>query len=111
MDIKILGTGCPKCNALAAAAQAAVERDGIKATIEKVEDIAELIPPETVRWSGPGFRYDDQGWIFVHIEGEPYQRGYQYGYLVADEIVEYINKLGIDRNRTDPTRWLPENSR
>ena len=70
--------------------------------IERVEDIAEYIPLETVRWSGPGFRYDDQGWIFVHIEGEPYERGYQYGSLMPDEIVEYIRKLGVVRHREDP---------
>jgi hypothetical protein len=70
--------------------------------LEKVEDIAELIPLETVRWSGPGFRYDDQGWIFVHIEGEPYERGYQYGSLMPDEIAEYIRKLGVVQYREDP---------
>ncbi len=70
--------------------------------IEKVEDITEYIPLETVRWSGPGFRYDDQGWIFVHIEGEPYERGYQYGSLMPDEIAEYIRKLGVVQYRDDP---------
>ena len=70
--------------------------------IEKVEDIAEYIPPETVRWSGDGFRYDDQGWIFVHIEGEPYERGYQYGSLMPDEIVEYIRKLGVLQHKERP---------
>jgi hypothetical protein len=32
-----------------------------------------------------GFRYDKNGWIYIHIEGEPYERGFQYGYLIADE--------------------------
>ncbi len=70
--------------------------------IESVEDIADYIPLETVRWSGPGFRYDDQGWIFVHIEGEPYERGYQYGSLMPDEIAEYIRKLGVVQYGDDP---------
>jgi hypothetical protein len=70
--------------------------------IERVEDITEYIPLETVRWSGPGFRYDDQGWIFVHIEGEPYERGYQYGSLMPDEIAEYIRKLGVVQYGDDP---------
>jgi len=70
--------------------------------IDKVEDINDYIPLDTVRWSGPGFRYDDQGWIFVHIEGEPYERGYQYGSLMPDEIVEYIRKLGVVQHRDDP---------
>ncbi|MCD4748699.1 MAG: hypothetical protein K8R59_04925 [Thermoanaerobaculales bacterium] len=70
--------------------------------LEKVEDISEYIPMETIRWSGQGFRYDDRGWIFVHIEGEPYERGYQYGSLVADEIAEYIRKLGVLTKPADP---------
>ncbi len=70
--------------------------------VEKVDDISDYIPMETVRWSGPGFRYDDKGWIFVHIEGEPFDRGFQYGSLVADEIAEYIRKLGVVANGDDP---------
>ncbi len=70
--------------------------------IDKVEDIAEYTPLETVRFFGDGYRYDDRGWIFVHVEGEPYERGYQYGALVADEIVAYISKLAILENKHDP---------
>lgn len=39
-----------------------------------------------------GCRYNTQGWIFVHIEGDPYERGYQYGYLLSREIVDMINR-------------------
>jgi hypothetical protein len=70
--------------------------------LERVDDITEYIPMETVRWSGKGFRYDDRGWIVVHIEGEPFERGYQYGSLVSDEIVAYINKLGVLASEADP---------
>jgi len=37
-----------------------------------------------IKTSGPcgkGYRYNIQGWVYIHIEGEPYERGYQYGYL------------------------------
>ena len=37
-----------------------------------------------------GFRYNIQGWVYIHIEGEPYERGYQYGYLASSEIVDMI---------------------
>jgi len=70
--------------------------------VERVDDITEYIPMDTVRWSGKGFRYDDRGWIVVHIEGEPYERGFQYGSLVPDEIVSYITKLGVLANEADP---------
>ncbi len=71
-------------------------------TLEEVDDIADVIPMETVRWFGDGYRYDDRGWIFVHIEGKPYERGYQYGSLVGDEIVKYISKLAVRQNENDP---------
>ena len=70
-------------------------------TVEAVDDVAAWVAPETVRWFGPAYRYDDRGWIFVHIEGEPYQRGYQYGALLADEIVAYATKLGYNEDHDD----------
>ena len=37
-------------------------------------------------WLEKGFRYEKNGWIYVHIEGQPYERGFQHGYLLAKEI-------------------------
>jgi hypothetical protein len=42
---------------------------------------------------GKGYRLDRDGWIYVHIEGEPHERGYQYGYLVAPELAEILEKM------------------
>jgi small redox-active disulfide protein 2 len=42
-EIKILGTGCPKCRALAENAKAAAEVLNIDCKIEKVTDINEII--------------------------------------------------------------------
>lgn len=39
-----------------------------------------------------GYRYNIQGWVYLHIEGEPYERGYQYGYLASAEIIDMINR-------------------
>jgi len=36
--------------------------------------------------SSDAVRRDEAGWIFVHIEGEPYDRGEQHGQLLAAEI-------------------------
>jgi small redox-active disulfide protein 2 len=41
--IQILGTGCPKCKALAANAEAAAKALGIEAEIEKVEKIQDIM--------------------------------------------------------------------
>ncbi|WP_083967962.1 C45 family autoproteolytic acyltransferase/hydolase [Hyalangium minutum] len=70
--------------------------------LEEVDDITAYLPLESVRWAGKGFRYDEGGWIFVHIEGEPYERGRQYGELVAPELARYIDKLGVQMDKEDP---------
>jgi outer membrane protein assembly factor BamB len=41
---------------------------------------------------GKGYRYNIQGWVYIHIEGDPYDRGYQYGYLASVEINDIIQR-------------------
>jgi small redox-active disulfide protein 2 len=43
MEIKILGTGCPKCKALEKLAHEVIDQNGIQAGISKVEDIVEIM--------------------------------------------------------------------
>ncbi len=43
MDIKILGPGCSKCMILDKLTRDVVEKNGINATITKVEDIIEIM--------------------------------------------------------------------
>jgi len=47
---------------------------------------------EAVETFGPAYRYPAAGWIYLHIEGEPYERGYQHGHLMAREIPEYLER-------------------
>src|ERR1700682_6019471 len=46
--------------------------------------------PKSVQRYGPAYRYPQAGWIVLHIEGEPYERGYQHGRLMANELVPFI---------------------
>lgn len=43
MDIKILGTGCPKCRELEKAVKDSLDELDITATISKVEDIMKIM--------------------------------------------------------------------
>jgi hypothetical protein len=72
--------------------------------LEEVTDVTAYVPLAQVRWAGPGFRYDDGGWIFVHVEGEPYPRGRQFGELVAPELARYLEKLAILQDKGDPEK-------
>ncbi len=57
-------------------------------------------PSTELRWPakpaletfGPAYRYPEGGWIYLHIEGEPYERGYQHGHLMAKEIETYLQR-------------------
>ncbi len=43
MEIKILGTGCPKCKTLEKVTREVVEQNGFEATVTKVEDIMDIM--------------------------------------------------------------------
>jgi hypothetical protein len=49
--------------------------------------------PYSVQRHDAGYRYPQAGWIVVHIEGEPYERGFQHGKLLAPEIAGYVRCL------------------
>ena len=46
--------------------------------------------PRSVQRYGPAYRYPQAGWIVLHIEGEPYERGVQHGRLLAEEIAAHV---------------------
>ena len=43
MEIKILGSGCPKCKTLEKSTRDVVEKNNIDAIVTKVEDIVEIM--------------------------------------------------------------------
>lgn len=51
---------------------------------------------------GPAYRYPQAGWVVLHVEGEPYPRGYQQGRLLAKEIAAYIRMLATERSVKAP---------
>jgi hypothetical protein len=58
--------------------------------------------PLSVQRYGPAYRYPQAGWIVLHIEGEPYERGYQHGRLLANEIAAYLRCSAAMRGHKAP---------
>ncbi len=58
--------------------------------------------PAAVQRFGAAWKYPQAGWLVLHIEGSPYDRGVQHGRLMAREIVEYIKALARTRSHKDP---------
>ncbi len=45
---------------------------------------------EQKTWLARAERHDKSGWVYLHIEGQPQERGFQHGYLLAKETSEAI---------------------
>ena len=60
--------------------------------------------PAAVTTYGPAYRYPVGGWIYVHIEGQPYERGYQHGHLMAKEIPQYMERCAAELDPKDKNK-------
>jgi hypothetical protein len=59
--------------------------------------------PRSVQRYESGYRYPQAGWIVLHIEGAPYERGVQHGRLMAPEIAAFIRCFAALQAPKDPT--------
>jgi hypothetical protein len=60
--------------------------------------LAGFTPPQPARATGvqrweDAYRYDANGWTFLHIQGSPYHRGYGHGYLIAPELAQALRNV------------------
>ncbi|HEV3143331.1 MAG TPA: C45 family autoproteolytic acyltransferase/hydrolase [Gemmataceae bacterium] len=58
--------------------------------------------PRSVQREGAGYRYPQAGWIVLHIEGEPYERGYQHGRLLSGEISAFVKCFASQQSSKSP---------
>lgn len=58
--------------------------------------------PVAVQRFDRAWKYPQAGWLVLHVEGTPYQRGVQHGRLLAREIVDYIKTTARVRSHKDP---------
>ncbi len=65
-------------------------------SLEEVSAAGEWPAREAVETFGPAYRYPAAGWIYLHIEGKPYERGYQHGRLMAHEVPEYLQRCAAE---------------
>jgi hypothetical protein len=68
---------------------------------------------EQTAWLGRAHRHEKQGWVYLHIEGQPRERGFQHGYLLAKEISETlrVTKAVWEYQSGMDWPWLVEKSK
>ena len=52
-----------------------------------------------------GYRFERGGWIYVHLEGTPYDIGYQHGYLLAPEIADAFATIRLEMTHDTGRDW------
>ncbi len=60
---------------------------------------------EQKSWLANANRHERNGWIYLHIEGEAEERGFQHGYLLANEIEEGIRVLKTEWEYESAMEW------
>jgi hypothetical protein len=63
------------------------------------------LTPEQETWISKANRHEKNGWLYLHIEGNPEERGFQYGYLLANEIKESIRVLSVKWEYQSALKW------
>ena len=51
------------------------------------------------------YRFDQAGWVYVHLQGSPRQIGYQHGYLLAPEILDAFQAVKLEDTRATRRDW------
>jgi hypothetical protein len=59
----------------------------------------------SLKTSGKGYRFDSNGWVYVHVEGSPYEMGFQNGKLVAPEIKGMIDTISFGLKHDMSASW------
>jgi len=56
-------------------------------------------------WIARADRHEKNGWVYLHIEGAPSERGFQHGYLLAPEIQEALRVLAAGWKYRSGMEW------
>ncbi|HLK62854.1 MAG TPA: C45 family autoproteolytic acyltransferase/hydrolase [Bryobacteraceae bacterium] len=104
LSLKFVATRAQDSIMLTAAAGGTFQRgkawfEGV--SLDEISSGDEWPTRDAVQTFGPAYRYPQAGWIYLHIEGAPYERGYQHGHLMAREIPEYLERCAADLGSKD----------
>ena len=56
-------------------------------------------------WVNQAKRFERAGWIYLHVEGEPRERGFQHGYLLSREIADSLHTAQVNWQHQSAMDW------
>jgi len=66
---------------------------------------AAKLTQEQQAWLARADRHEKAGWIYLHIEGSPEERGFQNGYLMTNDIEESLRMLKVKWEYQSAMSW------
>ncbi|MGB7729114.1 MAG: C45 family peptidase, partial [Candidatus Acidiferrum sp.] len=51
------------------------------------------------------YSFERGGWVYVHLEGDPFNIGFQHGYLLAPEIEDAFPAISADMTHSTGRKW------
>ena len=63
------------------------------------------LPVQQEDWLRAADRHERAGWIYLHVEGGPRERGFQHGYLLATEIAECLRAARAHWKHDSSMEW------
>jgi hypothetical protein len=73
--------------------------------VRSLAQTTQQLTPEQQAWISKANHHEKNGWFYLHIEGNPEERGFQYGYLLANEIKESIRVLSVLWEYQTALKW------
>jgi hypothetical protein len=67
--------------------------------------LASREPQSDPRLKQASRRAEQNGWIWVHLEGSPADIGYQHGYLLAPEIQDTLHTVSLETTHEEKKDW------
>ncbi|MGC9199408.1 MAG: hypothetical protein ACP5E5_10810 [Acidobacteriaceae bacterium] len=61
-------------------------------------------PAPDARLQG-AYKFHQDGWTHVHLQGTPEQIGFQYGYLLARQIEDNVHVYAVEAVHLDKRPW------
>ena len=74
-------------------------------SIQFLEAAPSSLTPEQQSCLGKAKRFERAGWIYLHVEGDARQRGFQHGYLLAREIGQALRTTRIEWEYQSAMDW------
>lgn len=66
---------------------------------------AAALSADQQRWVDKARHFERHGWIYLHVEGEPKERGFQHGYLLAAEIADGLRSSRASWEHDSAMKW------